>query len=268
MSRQSQNPFPRADFTVPPALSGEGFRGSASGTRIPPDPRSLARTRGAARRVPAPTRSVRRTSPASSFPVMGEPGGFRRPGPFPLASARDAGGQQGRPPWRTPPALAPPPKGHHLAAFGQRLLHLARHSRGRGVLPFQTSSHLHPVGYTIRDGMIDRLTDRILRVRAGGTFMRTRTAAVSAFLILCTAMGSAACSSPPDDNPSSRPSAPDVQRTSQRPADDETPHADAPTCATSSEKISEDCVVDMDIAEMDEATPATKPPATQVPPTK
>ncbi|GAA1933254.1 hypothetical protein GCM10009837_68790 [Streptomyces durmitorensis] len=75
-------------------------------------------------------------------------------------------------------------------------------------------------------------------------------------------MGSAACSSPPEVNPSSGTSAPDEQGKSQRQASQTGPDADPSACATSSEKIPEGCAVDMDAAEMDQATPATEPPAT------
>lgn len=99
--------------------------------------------------------------------------------------------------------------------------------------------------------------------------MRTRTAAASAVLILCTVMGSAACSSSSDGNPSSGTSTSDEQGKSQRQANRVAPDADPSACATSSEEIPEGCAVDMDVAEMDEATPATEPPATNawVPPT-
>ncbi|MFD4475563.1 hypothetical protein ACFWPU_05555 [Streptomyces sp. NPDC058471] len=92
--------------------------------------------------------------------------------------------------------------------------------------------------------------------------MRTRTAAASAVLILCTVMGSAACSSSSDGSPSSGTSAKDEQGKSRRQANRVSPDADPSACETSSEKIPEDCAVDMDVAEMDEATPATEPPAT------
>ncbi|MEU5957869.1 hypothetical protein [Streptomyces sp. NPDC047525] len=91
---------------------------------------------------------------------------------------------------------------------------------------------------------------------------RTRTAAASAVLILCTVMGSAACSSPPEANPSSGTSTPDEQGKSRRQAHQTAPDADPSACATSSEKIPEGCAVDMDAAEMDQATPATEPPTT------
>ncbi|MFD3579491.1 hypothetical protein [Streptomyces sp. NPDC058644] len=110
--------------------------------------------------------------------------------------------------------------------------------------------------------MVDRLMGRTFRVRVGGTFMRTRAAAASAVLILCTVMGAAACSSSSDGNPSSGTSTSDEQGKSQRQANKVAPDADPSACATSSEKIPEGCVVDMDVAEMDEATPAPEPPAT------
>ncbi|MEV8319266.1 hypothetical protein AB0Q95_34425 [Streptomyces sp. NPDC059900] len=93
--------------------------------------------------------------------------------------------------------------------------------------------------------------------------MRTRTAAASAVLILCTVMGSAACSSSSDGNPSSGTSAPHEQGKSQRQADKSVPETDPSACATSADKIPEGCEVDMDAAEVDEATPATQPPATE-----
>ncbi|MGW6026976.1 hypothetical protein [Streptomyces sp. NPDC055099] len=100
--------------------------------------------------------------------------------------------------------------------------------------------------------------------------MRTRTAAASAVLILCTVMGSAACSSTSDGNPSSGTSTSDEQGKGQGKANRGAPDADPSACATSSEKIPEGCEVDIDAAEMGEATPATEPPATNalVPPTK
>ncbi|MGW7071725.1 hypothetical protein ACWGII_22910 [Streptomyces sp. NPDC054855] len=92
--------------------------------------------------------------------------------------------------------------------------------------------------------------------------MRTRTAAASAVLILCTMIGSAACSSPPEHNPSSGTSTPDEQGKSQRQANPAGPDADPSSCATSSERLPEGCAVDIDPAEMEQATPATEPPAT------
>ncbi|MFH8491218.1 hypothetical protein [Streptomyces longisporoflavus] len=92
--------------------------------------------------------------------------------------------------------------------------------------------------------------------------MRTRTAAASAVLILCTVLGSAACSSSSADNPSSGTSTSDEQDKSQRQSNRVAPNTDPSACATSSEKIPEGCTVDMDAAEMGEATPATEPPAT------
>lgn len=131
------------------------------------------------------------------------------------------------------------------------------------------SLHTSHADCTTQDGMVDRLMGRTLRVRVGGTLMRTRTAAASAVLILCTVMGSAACSSSSDGNPSSGTSTSDEQGKSQRQANRVAPDADPSACATSSEEIPEGCTVDMDVAEMDEATPATEPPATNawVPPT-
>lgn len=121
-------------------------------------------------------------------------------------------------------------------------------------------------------GMVDRLTGRTLRVRVGGTYyMRTRTAAASAALILCTVMGSAACSSPSDGNPPSGTSTSDEQGKSQRQAaDGGAPDVDPSACATSSDKIPEGCEADIDVADMGEATPAAEPPATNawVPPTE
>ncbi|GGV66011.1 hypothetical protein GCM10010277_73530 [Streptomyces longisporoflavus] len=100
--------------------------------------------------------------------------------------------------------------------------------------------------------------------------MRTRTAAASAVLILATVMGSAACSSSSDGNPTSGTATSDEQGDGQRQVNRGVPDADPSACATSSEKIPEGCAVDMDAAEMDKATPATEPPATdaRVPSTK
>lgn len=83
-------------------------------------------------------------------------------------------------------------------------------------------------------------------------------------------MGSAACSSPSDGNPSSGTSTSDDQGESGRQANRVAPDAHPSTCATSSDKIPEGCEADIDVAEMDEATPATEPPATNawVPPAK
>ncbi|MGW6061913.1 hypothetical protein [Streptomyces sp. NPDC055189] len=57
---------------------------------------------------------------------------------------------------------------------------------------------------------------------------------------------------------------------SQRQNNRAAPDTDPSACATSIEKIPDGCTVDIDAAEVEEATPATQPPATnaRAPPTK
>lgn len=100
--------------------------------------------------------------------------------------------------------------------------------------------------------------------------MRTRTAAASAVLVLCAVMGSAACSSSSDSSAPSGASSVDERGGSERRANRTVPDADPSACATSSDKIPEGCEVSMDVAEMEVATPAEEPPATNawVPPAK
>ncbi|MGY0485964.1 hypothetical protein [Streptomyces sp. WG-D5] len=83
----------------------------------------------------------------------------------------------------------------------------------------------------------------------------------SAVLVLCTVLGSAACSSSADSAPPSGSSTSADDRTSQREADRAEP--DPSRCATSAEKMPEGCEVDLDVSEISEATPATKPPSTK-----
>ncbi|MFE6892125.1 hypothetical protein [Streptomyces sp. NPDC057694] len=96
--------------------------------------------------------------------------------------------------------------------------------------------------------------------------MRTRTVAASAALILCTVLGSTACSSSPESKPSTD-SSPSAE---QRPAKKDMPSGDPSECATPGEKLPDDCKVDVDVSGIEIATPATEPPetnATTAPPT-
>ncbi|MFJ4713780.1 hypothetical protein [Streptomyces sp. NPDC088785] len=96
--------------------------------------------------------------------------------------------------------------------------------------------------------------------------MRTHTVAASAALILCTVLGSAACSSSPESKPST-----DSPSSAERhPAGKSTPTGDLSACATRSEKLPEFCEVDVDVSGIGIGTPATEPPetnATMAPPT-
>ncbi|MEU6845623.1 hypothetical protein ABZ930_27485 [Streptomyces sp. NPDC046716] len=69
-------------------------------------------------------------------------------------------------------------------------------------------------------------------------------------------LGSAACSSSPESKPSTDSSS----SAEQRQPDKGLPAGDPSECATSSDKLPESCEVDLDVSDIEIATPATKPP--------
>ncbi|WP_203643411.1 hypothetical protein [Streptomyces sp. SID14478] len=88
--------------------------------------------------------------------------------------------------------------------------------------------------------------------------MRTRTVAASAALILCTMLGSAACSSSSENKPSTGSSSSPEQSQAEK----NLPTGDPSECATTSDKLPEGCEVDLDVSDIEIATPATEPPET------
>ncbi|MEV1044929.1 hypothetical protein [Streptomyces sp. NPDC049916] len=110
--------------------------------------------------------------------------------------------------------------------------------------------------------------------------MRLRTAAASAALFLCAALGAVACSSSPDTTRPAAPTAPTApadgpagsSRTGERrtagPAElneqtaevNEQSVADPEACATSAAEIPAACALDLTFADVSEGERATEPP--------
>lgn len=96
--------------------------------------------------------------------------------------------------------------------------------------------------------------------------MRTRTAAVSAALVLCAMLGSAACSASSDSVPSSGSSTSAEKKSNRHQSGKGRPEVDPSKCATSADKMPKGCAVDVDVSEISEGTPAAEGPST--PPAK
>ncbi|MER5652698.1 hypothetical protein OG458_40690 [Streptomyces sp. NBC_01281] len=93
--------------------------------------------------------------------------------------------------------------------------------------------------------------------------MRTRTAAASAALILSTLLGTAACTSSPEGDRSASGSS-SAEKASSRQENKNASTVAPSACATTSDQMPAGCEIDLDVSEIDVATPATEPPATNV----
>lgn len=91
--------------------------------------------------------------------------------------------------------------------------------------------------------------------------MRTRTVAASAALVLCTVLGSVACSASADGTPSPGGSASAENGTSRSQTGGTEPAVDPSKCATSAKEMPEGCEIDMHVSDISEATPATEAPS-------
>ncbi|MFD6821494.1 hypothetical protein ACFWC5_14115 [Streptomyces sp. NPDC060085] len=93
--------------------------------------------------------------------------------------------------------------------------------------------------------------------------MSTRTAAATAALILCTLLGTPACTSSPEGGRTESGST-SAEKASSRQENKDASTVVPSACATTSDQMPAGCEIDLNVSDIDVATPATEPPATNV----